>query len=81
MANRQVKRMEGYDVVIAGAGTTACMLAKDLTQRGKKVILLEEGDDSRKFLNGTVFSMMLGGHQKKMGSFMGCVTREGDRVL
>jgi choline dehydrogenase-like flavoprotein len=25
--------------------------------------------------------MMLGGHQKKMGSFMGCVTREGDRVL
>ena len=80
MVNEQVVRMEGYDVVIAGAGTTSCILAKVLAERGKKVIVLEEGDDSRKFLNGTIFSMMLGGHQKKT-SFVGCSTREGETVL
>ncbi len=74
MANEKVQRMDGYDVVIAGAGTTACVLSKELARMGKKVIALEVGDDSRAFL-GTFLENACGKHKKTV------LTKEGDMVL
>ncbi|BBO82058.1 hypothetical protein DSCO28_26240 [Desulfosarcina ovata subsp. sediminis] len=52
---------DGYDVVIAGAGPGGCVLAKDLARKGKRVAVLEQGDDSRAFI-GTPFAMVCGKH-------------------
>ncbi len=81
MADGQVKQMEGYDVVIAGAGPTGCVLAKELTKKGKKVILLEEGDDSRAGLGG-MRAMVNGKHAKmNLPKSMYVTTEEGDEVI
>ncbi len=55
--NKQLTRMEA-EVVIAGAGPGGCTLAKDLSAKGKKVILLEKGGDND-FLYGTPLGMLL----------------------
>ena len=64
MARRKVKRMDGYDVVIAGGGPGGCVLAKDLAKAGKKVILVEQGGNSIKGI-GTAMGMFFGGHMEK----------------
>ena len=56
-----VKRLEGFDVVIAGAGPCGCVLAKDLSKAGKKVILIEKGGNSLKGI-GTMMGMLNGEH-------------------
>ncbi len=82
MANEGVQRLEGYDVVIAGAGTASPVLAKELARMGKKVICLEKGDDSRRWLNGTVLSMIAGKHSEMhLPKSMMVPTIEGDEVL
>ena len=40
------------DVVIIGGGPAGCTLAKELSKRGKRVILLEKGRDDDRFLGG-----------------------------
>lgn len=49
------------DVVIAGGGPGGCVLAKDLTKKGKKVILIEQGGNDTKFF-GTPVGLAFGGH-------------------
>lgn len=55
------RRLEGFDVVIAGSGPCGCVLAKDLTKAGKRVILIEQGGDSLKGI-GTMRGMLNGEH-------------------
>lgn len=57
----QVKIKDGYDVVIAGAGPCGCLLAKDLSKAGKKVLLIEHGGKTLKGI-GTALGMMNGEH-------------------
>jgi choline dehydrogenase-like flavoprotein len=57
----RTKRLEGFDVVIAGAGPCGCVLAKDLTKAGKKVILIEKGGNNLKGL-GSMMGMLNGEH-------------------
>ncbi|MFC1924806.1 GMC family oxidoreductase N-terminal domain-containing protein [Chloroflexota bacterium] len=78
---RQVKKMEA-DIVIAGGGPGGCVLAKDLTKKGKKVILVEQGGNDMKFF-GNLLSPMFGGHveQGRGLSFMGLKTIEGDALI
>lgn len=64
MAREQLKRIDGYDVVIAGGGTCACVLAKDLARAGKKVILIEKGGRSLKGV-GSMMGMMNGQHMER----------------
>ncbi|BBO82052.1 hypothetical protein DSCO28_26180 [Desulfosarcina ovata subsp. sediminis] len=54
-------RYDGYDVVIAGSGPGGCVLAKDLACKGKRVAVLEQGDDSRAFI-GSPLAMVCGKH-------------------
>lgn len=56
-----VKRLEGFDVVIAGGGPCGCVLAKDLSKAGKKVILIEKGGNNLKGI-GTMMGMLNGEH-------------------
>lgn len=60
----QVKKMEGYDVVIAGGGPGGCVLAKDLTKAGKKVIIVEQGGNSTRGI-GSPLGLYFGGHMEK----------------
>ena len=52
---------DGYDVVIAGAGPCGCLLAKDLSKAGKKVLLIEHGGKTLKGI-GTAMGMLNGEH-------------------
>jgi len=56
-----VKRLEGFDVVIVGGGPTGCVLAKDLSKAGKKVVLIEKGGNSLKGI-GTMRGMLNNEH-------------------
>lgn len=58
------KVMDGYDVVIIGGGPTGCVLAKDLTKAGKKVILIEKGGNNIEGI-GTALGMLNGEHMEK----------------
>ncbi len=77
----KTETIEGYDVVIAGSGPTGCVLAKDLASKGKRVIVLEEGNDSRLFL-GSPLALLCGKHTKaNLPKSMFTTTIEGDEVL
>ncbi len=74
-----VKKLE-TDVVIAGGGPAGCTLAKELSSKGKKVILLEKGGDDDTLLGnglGVVLRLEKGFHfplpLKK--------TEEGDTII
>lgn len=56
------------DVAIVGGGPGGCTMAKDLTQKGKKVVLIEQGGNDTKFF-GSVVGLALGGHAE-MGKRM-----------
>ena len=43
-----VKNLE-VDVAIAGAGPGGCTLAMELSKKGKKVVLVEQGTNSKVF--------------------------------
>jgi choline dehydrogenase-like flavoprotein len=53
------KRLEGFDVVIVGGGPSGCILAKDLSKAGKKVVLIEKGGNNLKGI-GTMRGMLNG---------------------
>ena len=53
----RIKKLEA-DVVIAGGGPGGCTVARELSMKGKRVVLLEQGGDS-KFLLGTPFGILL----------------------
>jgi choline dehydrogenase-like flavoprotein len=78
----QLKLKGHYDVVLAGAGPTACILAKDLAKRGKDVIVLERGDDSRAFY-GSPLAMICGKHTQNSfpKSMYGVLTEDGDEIV
>jgi len=77
---RQVKKMEA-DVVIAGGGPGGCVLAKDLTKQGKKVILVEQGRNDFKGF-GSLRGPMFGGHvETGSGLNMKKKTLEGDTIV
>jgi len=81
MVNGKTTVIDGYDVVIAGAGPTGCVLAKELVKKGKKVILLEAGDDSRAFI-GTPLGLICGKHAiTNLPKSMFITTEEGDQVI
>lgn len=52
----KVKGLEA-DVVITGGGPGGCTIAKELSKKGKKVILVEQGGASKRFL-GTPFGIL-----------------------
>jgi len=76
---RQVKKMQA-DVIIAGGGPGGCVLAKDLTRQGKKVILVEQGGDGFKFFGTPLFGAF-GGHVQMRGPFGVLRTLEGDMLV
>jgi len=75
---RQVKKMEA-DVIIAGGGPGGCVLAKDLTRQGKKVILVEQGGEELKFFGSPL--MIFGGHMEKAPNGKRLKTLEGDVLI
>ena len=42
------------DVVIAGAGPAGCTLARELSNKGKKVALIEQGTYSKRFFGNQI---------------------------
>jgi choline dehydrogenase-like flavoprotein len=80
MAKKQVKRLEA-DVVIAGGGPGGCVLAQDLSRKGKKVILIEKGGHHTRGF-GSMVGLMLGGHMERApgGGFLS-TTIEGDQLV
>ena len=47
--SKHVEKIE-TDVVIAGGGPGGCTIAKELSQKGKKVVLLEKGGNNNRFI-------------------------------
>ena len=45
----KIKKLEA-DVVVAGSGPGGCVIAKELSKRGKKVILIEKGRGDNRFV-------------------------------
>ena len=55
----KTKKIEA-DVVIAGTGPGGCAIAKHLSKKGKKVVMLEKGGDNT-LLFGTPLGIYLNG--------------------
>ncbi len=66
MANKVTKL--DTDVAILGGGPGGCTLAKDMTQKGKRVVLIEQGGNDTKFF-GSIVGLAIGGHAE-MGKRM-----------
>ena len=68
------------DVVIAGGGPGGCILANDLSKKGKHVVLIEKGGNDTRFF-GSPVGMFLGGHMERTpyGGFP--TTMEGDPLI
>jgi choline dehydrogenase-like flavoprotein len=47
---KSVKKLDS-DVVVVGAGPGGCTVAKEMSKRGKKVILIEKGGTRERFIN------------------------------
>ena len=54
---KSVKKLDA-DVVIAGGGPGGCTVAKELSRRGKKVVLLEKGGYDTRFFGHTLGTML-----------------------
>ena len=55
---KMVKRLD-TDVVVVGAGPGGCTVAKEMSKRGKKVILVEKGGNSDRFFGNRFFGTFL----------------------
>ena len=55
--SRNIERLDA-DVVIAGGGPGGCTIAKELSQRGKKVVLIEKGGDGNRFLGNPLGTLI-----------------------
>lgn len=71
---KKLERLEA-DVVIAGGGPGGCSIAKELSKKGKKVILLERGGYDKSFF-GTPLGMFT--HLDKFGM---TYTKEGQNII
>lgn len=80
MAQTKIKRMEGFDVVIVGGGPCGCVMAKDLSKAGKKVILIEKGGNNLKGI-GSMMGMLNGEHMTRASSGIWDTTIEGQNVV
>ncbi len=74
-----VKRLQA-DVVIAGGGPGGCVMAKDLSEKGKKVVLIEKGGNDTKFFGNPV-GLFLGGHMGRTPSGGFPKTKQGDPLI
>jgi choline dehydrogenase-like flavoprotein len=62
--SKKVQKLE-TDVVIVGSGPGGCTIAKELSKKGKRVILIEKGGDDNRFVGngfGTFIRMEKGFH-------------------
>lgn len=80
MGKNNVQKMDGYDVVIVGGGPCGCVLAKDLSKAGKKVILIEKGGNNLKGI-GSMMGMLNGEHMERAQSGIWASTVEGQNVV
>ena len=76
----KVKIKDGYDVVIGGAGPCGCLLAKDLSKAGKKVLLIEQRGKTLKGI-GTATGMINGQHKVSDKGSSWSLSIEGDGIL
>jgi len=72
---RKLKKMD-VDVVIAGAGPGGCTIARELSKKGKKVVLIDKGVYSKMFYGSLLAPMR---YMEKFG-FLNRTT-EGDWVV
>jgi len=80
MTKDNIVRMDGYDVIIVGGGPCGCVMAKDLTKAGKKVILIEKGGHNLKGI-GTMLGMLNGEHMERAKTGIWATTIEGQNVV
>lgn len=80
MASNNVIKMDGFDVVIVGGGPCGCVLAKDLSKAGKKVILIEKGGNNLKGI-GSMMGMLNGEHMERAKMGIWASTIEGQNVV
>ncbi|MEA1958221.1 MAG: FAD-dependent oxidoreductase [Chloroflexota bacterium] len=72
--NSRINRID-TDVVIAGAGPGGCTLAKELSKKGKSVVLIERGGD-KSYFSGTPLELF--SHLEKKSKFIPSMsTKEG----
>ena len=76
----KVKIKDGYDVVIGGAGPCGCLLAKDLSKAGKKVLLIEQGGKTLKGI-GTAMGMINGEHMVSDKGSSWSLSIEGNGIV
>lgn len=76
---QKVTKLEA-DVVIAGGGPGGCTVAKELSKKGKKVILVEKGGDSDRFV-GNGLGVLLRLEKSFSIPFPTKKTKEGDTVI
>jgi len=75
---KKVKRLD-TDVVIAGAGPGGCTVAKEMSKRGKKVILVEKGGTRERFLGNRLDTLFRVEKGWRVGLFLRG-TVEGDNL-
>lgn len=75
----KVERLEA-DVVIAGGGPGGCTIAKELSKKGKKVIMIEKGRNDNRLL-GNGLGLLLRLEKGFHFPFPVKKTREGDTVM
>ncbi|MGB2583128.1 MAG: FAD-dependent oxidoreductase, partial [Dehalococcoidia bacterium] len=72
---KKLKKLEA-DVVIAGAGPGGCTIARELSRKGKRVILIEKGVYSKRFY-GTLLAPLR--YMEKYGFLFRTI--EGDWIV
>jgi len=75
---KKVKRLDA-DMVIAGAGPGGCTVAKEMSKRGKKVILIEKGGTRERFLGNRLDTLFRVEKGWRVGLFLRG-TVEGDNL-
>jgi choline dehydrogenase-like flavoprotein len=73
--SNNVKRLQA-DVVIVGGGPGGCIMARDLSKKGKKVVLIEKGGNDTRYF-GSPIGMFLGGHMERNAKGGFPTTKEG----
>lgn len=72
-----MRQSSDFDVIVVGSGPGGATLARELTQRGKRVLLLERGSDHRKrFYYGTYLGALLYSDRASL-----LFTREGLNIV
>ena len=75
---KSVKKLDS-DVVVVGAGPGGCTVAKELSKRGKKVILIEKGGTRERFIGNRLDTLFRVEKELNVGLFLRR-TVEGDNL-